>query len=288
MYLFLSLLTGALVAVMLVVNGKLTAVTGVYLGTVIIHIVGLLLMLLLTALRRGFHKPKKGVPVWQYLGGCLGVGTVTLVNLAFGQISVTAMVALSLFAETLMSIFVDRYGWFGAEKHPFAKGGIWGLLVVGGGILVMLLPLGNASLIAVCFAMLSGCTNLFSRTINTGLASRYDSFYSTLWNYITGLTTAIVVWLLMGGSVPAAGLPTTAWFYLGGAMGICVVTLSIVCLKRVSSFYVTLFTFTGQVFTSIALDAWLQGSFSLRTFLGGLLVLAGLILNLLAERRQAA
>ena len=288
MYALLSLLGGVFVSVMLVLNGKLTAVTGVYLGTVIIHAVGLVLMLLWTLARRGFRKLDKNVPVWSYCGGAIGVGTVVLVNLAFGTISVTAVVALSLFAETAVSILIDTFGWFGTQRRPFSLNGLWGLLVICGGILVMLLPMKGASVLAVLFAMLSGVTNLFSRTVNSTLARRSDSLYSTFWNFLTGFLAALLVWAVLGCDLPARGLPTTFWYYLGGACGIGSVSLAALCLKKMSSFYVTLFTFIGQLFTSILLDALLEGAFSLRSLTGGLLVLAGLILNLLAERRAKA
>lgn len=288
MYALLSLLGGVFVSVMLVLNGKLTAVTGVYLGTVIIHAVGLLLMLLWTLARRGFRKFEKDVPFWRYCGGAIGVGTVVLVNLAYGTISVTAVVALSLFAETAVSILIDTFGWFGTQRRPFTMGGLWGLLVICGGILVMLLPLEGASVLAVLFAMLSGVTNLFSRTVNSTLARRYDSLYSTFWNFLTGFLAALLVWAVLGLERPSGGMPTTVWYYLGGACGIGSVALAALCLKKLSSFYVTLFTFVGQLFTSILLDALLEGAFSPRSLIGGLLVLAGLIWNLLAERRAKA
>lgn len=286
MYSLLALLGGVFVSVMLVLNGKLTAVTGIYLGTVIIHAVGLVLMLLWTLGRRGFHRLQTGVPLWSYLGGAIGVVTVVLVNLAFGKISVTAMVALSLFAETVLSVFIDRFGWFGSQKRPFVKGGGWSLLVIGAGIAVMLLPLQGASILAVFLAMLSGVSNLSSRTVNAALARRYgDSLYSTLWNFLTGFLAAALVWIVLGCSLPAGGMPTTVWYYFGGLCGVGSVALAALCLGKLSSFYVTLFTFTGQLFTSIVLDAVLDGAFSPRTLTGGILVLAGLILNLLSEQR---
>lgn len=286
MYAFLSLLIGMLVAVMLVLNGQLTGVTGIYFGTMVIHAVGLLLITVWTCARRGFHKRKKGIPLWNYIGGAIGVGTVVLVNLSFGKISVTAMVALSLFAETVMSILIDRFGWFGAARHPLAKNGVWGLLVICSGIAYMLLPMEGATVLAVAAAFLSGITNLCSRTVNAALTNQYgDALYSTFWNFLTGFAAAVLVWILTGAAPPAA-MPSNVLFYCGGAVGIATVSLSVICLKRLSAFYVTLFIFVGQVFTSVALDALLEGRFSLQTLLGGLAVLAGLLLNLLAERRR--
>lgn len=67
MGMLLALLTGAVISVMVAVNGELTACVGTYLAAVIIHIVGTIFSYLLCRVKkrrsfgaRGFHSG----PIW--------------------------------------------------------------------------------------------------------------------------------------------------------------------------------------------------------------------------------
>jgi transporter family-2 protein len=117
MYYFAFLLIGILVAVMIAVNGGLTTFYGVYSATVIIHIVGLILIGTIIGVRR--EKPfAKRLPWYLYIGGVLGVATTASVNFAFGKISLSAILALGLFGQSVGrtggSIWMVRH-----RKHPF-------------------------------------------------------------------------------------------------------------------------------------------------------------------------
>ena len=112
MYYFLSLLIGILVAVMIAFNGGLTTVYGIYSATVIIHIVGLILIGAIILFRR--EKPfARRLPWYLYIGGVLGVATTASVNFAFGKISLSAILALGLFGQSVAGVLVDQLGLFG-------------------------------------------------------------------------------------------------------------------------------------------------------------------------------
>ena len=107
MYYFLSLLIGILVAVMIAFNGGLTTVYGIYSATVIIHIVGLILIGAIILFRR--EKPfAKRLPGDLYIGGVLGVATTASVNFAFGKISLSAILALGLFGQSVAGVLVGQ------------------------------------------------------------------------------------------------------------------------------------------------------------------------------------
>lgn len=138
MYYLLAMLTGFLAAVMLVVNGGLSAAYGVWLATVIIHVVGLAAVLLVWAVRRGPLLPKPRVPLYYFLGGALGVGTTVFSVVAFGVISVSAITALSLLGQALASLGIDHYGLMGMEKRPFQPKKLVGFALIAGGIVLMM------------------------------------------------------------------------------------------------------------------------------------------------------
>ena len=73
MYQLLTLLAGVLISLIAVLNGTLTAKVGLYLTTVIIHVVAISFALLLLGLRRQSFIPKRKLPLWMYCGGFISV-----------------------------------------------------------------------------------------------------------------------------------------------------------------------------------------------------------------------
>ncbi len=288
MYYLLSTLCGVIVAVMIVFNGELTAQYGVYAATVLIHIVGILPATASVLWKR--DKPFcKRLPLPLLLGGVLGVGTTVCNNFAFGRISVSSILAVGLFAQSVFGLVVDQYGLFGMPKRPFERRKLVGLLLVLCGVGCMLY--GSFSVLPALAAFLSGVLLVISRSLNAELAARTSVRVSTLFNYITGFVTALAVFLLLGrGEAIGGGFVVSPrwWIYLGGALGMLTVTICNVVTRRISAFYVSLFLFVGQVASGMALDAVIDKTFSPQNLVGGVLVAAGLIANLLLDQKSAA
>lgn len=287
MYYLVSLLIGVLVAVMITVNGGLTTLCGVYAATVVIHIVGLILIGAIILFRR--EKPfAKAQPWYLYIGGVIGVATTAATNSAFGKISVSAILALGLFGQSVAGALVDQFGLLGMKKHPFRPHQIPGILLVAGGIAWMMGA--EFKLWPVLAVFGSGILLVVSRAYNARLANKTSISISTFFNYVCGLLTAIPVFLLFGLKDPAVAhfsFSPDWWIYLGGAIGVMTVGLSSVVAVRIPQLYITLLLFVGQVFTGVLLDALLDGAFSLQNIAGGLLVTLGLVVNLLLERRSS-
>ena len=287
MYYLASLVIGILVAVMITINGGLTTLYGVYSATVIIHIVGLILISAIIFARR--EKPFQKMHRWYlYIGGVLGVATTASTNFAFGKISVSAILAIGLFGQSVAGILVDQFGLFGMRKHPFRPHQIPGILLVAGGIAWMMG--GDFVFLPVLAVFLSGVLLVISRSYNSRLAEQTSVYVSTFFNYVMGLLTAIPVFLFLGVGEPILrgfSLSPNWWIYFGGAIGVITVWLSNVVVVKIPQLYITLLMFVGQVFTGVLLDALMDGAFSLANLIGGSLVALGLALNLLLERRAS-
>lgn len=290
MYYFLSVISGILIASMIPVNGALTAQYGVYSATVLIHVVGLLLISLILWIKKVRIFPQGRPPYLWLTGGAIGVATTVCNNVAFGKISVSAILALSLLAQSVSAILIDQFGLLRMKRTPFAPKKLIGLALVLLGIGVMLLPAYEGSIVLpVAVSLLSGVSIVLSRTINAGLAIKTSDLTSTLFNYIIGLCVALVLMLLLGQREPLFSGVSHAppfWAYFGGWIGVFVVLLSNITVKRISGFYITLLIFIGQVFSGIVLDLILTQVFSLEILLGGILVTAGLAANLLQDARK--
>lgn len=146
--------------------------------------------------------------------------------------------------------------------------------------------------LATVVSFLSGVTIVVARSLNACLSEKTSSTVSTFYNYVVGLVTALVVWFLavmLGGEFSLLPLQAVPWWgYLGGAVGVAAVTLLNILVVKVSSFYLTLLLFVGQVFTGVLLDSMLSGGFSWGRLAGGTAVAIGLSINIWLDKKQEA
>lgn len=142
-------------------------------------------------------------------------------------------------------------------------------------------------MIYILFAILCGVSNVLSRSVNFVLSEKIGMYQSTLFNYIFGLSGSFLLLLISGETFK---LFTTSsynapWFvYTGGLLGVIVVTMLSFLSSKVSSFYLTLLLFVGQLFTGIIIDALSTGKISFYQVLGGALVVLGLTYNLYIDK----
>ncbi|MEG0370276.1 MAG: DMT family transporter, partial [Hungatella sp.] len=92
-----SILIGCVIAGMIAINGRLSALYGILGATVVIHLVGSVFALGVIKLRKQKLNLNPTVPLWLLSGGMIGVCTTVCNNAAYGKISMTSIVALGLF-----------------------------------------------------------------------------------------------------------------------------------------------------------------------------------------------
>jgi transporter family-2 protein len=270
---------------MIAFNGGLTEQYGAYSATVIIHIAGLSLISVLV-LAKGERPFYKIHPWFLYLGGIIGVSITVFNNLAFGRISVSAILALGLFGQSITGLIVDRYGLLGMPKHPFTNKKFIGLTIILGGIISMI---NSFEALAVIMSFAAGAAIVISRTLNAKLASLTSVRISTFFNYSIGLIASVLVLAALGryeAIFTEFSFSTNVYIYLGGILGVAVVLLSNITVAKISAFYLTLLAFVGQVFTGIIIDAVISRELSSRNLIGGLLVSVGLCANLLMDKKE--
>ena len=287
MYDLLSLLTGLIIAVMVVLNGRLSQVYGIFTATVIVHVVGVIFAFLLCKATKKRITTEKNPPLRLYLGGAIGVLTTAFNIFAYGKISLTSIVALGLFGQAVTSLLIDCLGLFGMKKRPFRKSAVWGLVFSFFGILVMLDHSVSTAMYAVLFSFCAGITVVLSRTVNARLSHYTGELQSSLINHVVGLPiAAIFAFSLEKNNILSIAHPFSPdlWIYLGGVLGVSTVLLGNITVPRVPAFRLTLLAFVGQVFAGIAIDGFTRGEFAETTFTGGVLVAAGIALNLIYEQ----
>lgn len=136
---FLSLLTGAFVAFMVYLNGTLSAHTGTYSSSVLIHFIGLLGIIAVMIFTKSKLIGLKKIPLYLYTGGFVGILTVLFNNAGYTHLGASLTIALGLLGQSVTSIIVDHYGLFGVPVVRFNQKKTFGLLIIAAGVFFMTL-----------------------------------------------------------------------------------------------------------------------------------------------------
>ncbi len=140
-------------------------------------------------------------------------------------------------------------------------------------------------------ALIAGISIVVARIINANLGDKIGVFSSTFFNYVVGLTLSIIILLFTKEmtSITSISLSSVPFIgYLGGFLGVVVVSLSSFAAPRTSAFYMTLFCFIGQLFVGIIIDYINFGTLSIGKIIGGLLVFIGLTYNLFIDKKATS
>lgn len=144
-------------------------------------------------------------------------------------------------------------------------------------------------MIYIIIAILSGFTIVTSRSINYVLAEKIGMYQSTFFNYVLGLIGSLLLLFISGETFrlfSPSSYDATWFYYTGGLVGVVSVTLSSYLSSKVSSFYLTLLLFVGQLFTGILIDYISSGVISIYQVIGGLLVAVGFTYNLFIDKSK--
>ncbi|ACQ53155.1 DMT family transporter [Clostridium botulinum] len=133
----ISAFIGTLIAIMTLFNGTLANTFGNYTSSIIIHVIGLFSITFVLLISRSKFKIQKGIPVYLYSAGAIGVFSVIFSNLSFSKLGVSLTLALGLLGQSLSSIFIDHFGLLGMKVIKFEKKKCIGLLFIILGIFIM-------------------------------------------------------------------------------------------------------------------------------------------------------
>ncbi|MEG0180856.1 MAG: DMT family transporter [Peptostreptococcaceae bacterium] len=133
----ISIFTGALLALMVSLNGTVGQASGNYASSVIIHVIGLLGIIVVLIITKSKIKDLKNIPFYMYFGGLIGVLTVIFSNSSFSKLGVSLTSALCLLGQLITSIIIDHFGYFDFPVVKFNKKKIIGLSIIILGIFLM-------------------------------------------------------------------------------------------------------------------------------------------------------
>ncbi len=139
MYKGLALANGVILAIMVFFNGMLSVITGPYLSTLIYHLLGFILIFILSLIKKNRLSNLKKLPIIFFLPGILGVITILLNNIAIPHIGVTLAVGAGLFGQLLISALVEHFGLFEMPVNRLSKKKVLGFFIISLGIIAMII-----------------------------------------------------------------------------------------------------------------------------------------------------
>ena len=288
MYILFAFLLGSFLSVMISVNGSLVSAFDSYNGTMLIHWFGLITTgILLAASRQRIHFDRKA-PKWIYFAGVVGILTTLFQSSSFGRISMLNISALGLLGQTVASLFIDSFGLFGMKKHSFRRNTLIGFLFALAGIFLMLDSSAGSSLPAVLMSLAAGVSIVTARSMNSRLADSIGNLQGTMINFVAAFPITLLLALTFGahpGQLPVLS-DAPWWMYLGGICGVFGVFMNNYLVPHMSAFQMTLMTFLGMLFGSTLIDLITGAAYSLQSLAGGLLIAAGMILNMFLKHQE--
>ncbi|MGC5325442.1 DMT family transporter [Brevibacillus sp. SYSU BS000544] len=132
MYIAMALLTGVLVIMSFIINSNLAKQIGVFQGTLINYIVGLICSVIVWIIASGTESVNLGlfgnVPMWAFIGGGVGVMIVVISNILIPTIPAVYSTLLIFIGQLSTSVVID---YFAGNEVTTGKI-VGGLLILSG------------------------------------------------------------------------------------------------------------------------------------------------------------
>lgn len=240
------------------------------------------------------------IPWWYLLAGTVGAFLVAV------QTQVTVVLGVSVFilgivvGQAVGGLGVDRLGIGPAGPKPLSAFRLGGTALIIGAVVVAMLPRitqapGSTSLPAllamVLLPVLAGVLTAVQTAWNGEIAAQSGTpIVSTLTNFAAGAVALVITTAVAGvlRNQQPWRWPPSWWLYIGGALGIVVVTAGAVLAKRIGVLLTGLGLVTGMLLGALALDIVVPTPTTVVTpitIVGSLLTLSGLVLATLPWRR---
>lgn len=111
MYIILAILSGCLAITSTVINSQLAGRIGIFRGTLVNYIVGLLSTLLIFGAFklpiRIYFQNMGAIPLWAFLGGPIGVFALAAANIVVPRIPVVYVALLTFTGQIITGIVID-------------------------------------------------------------------------------------------------------------------------------------------------------------------------------------
>ncbi|MGP3534842.1 DMT family transporter [Microbacterium sp. RD1] len=262
-----AVLIGVATAVQARVNGSLGgALNDGYAAALVSFGSGLAILIVLCAVlpagRAGTRRLMRGirtgqVPWWVLLGGLGGALTTATQGLTVATVGVALFTVGVVAGQTLNGLVLDRVGYGPGGTVAVTMPRIAGAALALTGVVVCASAAGSTAWWMLLLPFLAGAGIAWQQGTNGILGSRIGSpVVATLVNFFGGtaaLAVATGVHVLVAG--PPAPPPSDPWLYVGGALGVAYIALSVAVVRTTGVLLLGLGSVVGLLLSSVLLDA---------------------------------
>lgn len=139
MYKMLAIINGLLIALMILINGTLAKITGLYLSLTIINLLCFFMIVIIIRVKKQSLKPIAQLPKYLFFAGLIGLLNIMLNNISYIHLGATLCMGLTLYGQLIASLIIDFGGFFGLKKQAFHPKKIIGVIIMSLGVLIMIL-----------------------------------------------------------------------------------------------------------------------------------------------------
>lgn len=243
------------------------------------------------------------IPWWYLLAGAFGSFLVAVQTQVTVRLGVSVFILGIVVGQAVGGLVVDRVGIGPAGPKRLTAFRLGGTALIIGAVVVAMLPRitqrPEGATLPVVLAMillpvLAGVLTAVQTAWNGEIAAQARTpIVSTLTNFAAGTIalaiTSVVVTVLR--DQPLWRWPAQWWLYIGGALGIVVVTAGAVLAKRIGVLLTGLGLVTGMLLGALALDILIPTPTTVVTpvtVVGTLLTIGGLVVATLPWRGPRA
>lgn len=289
-YLLASVI-GAMISVMVVFNTRFGQVSTMAVSFLANHLIGIVTLTILMAFaRRGKSRAdRKKTPWYLWFGGVFGFLIINANYITITNIGASLSMATAVFGQSLGSLLFDLTGFMGMRTYAISRRKAVTLSFSFIGIAIMASEGGTFSIPYVIIGVLTGILTMIQMVYNSRLAFYKGVLFSARNNVLSGFILALIVYGLTSArpTLEAIGKLGTVPPHLilgGGLLAVLVVMGTNHVIPRIPAIYSALLLSSAQIITSILLDAVMFDLFSLRLFIGALVILAGMLGNVWVDR----
>lgn len=142
----------------------------------------------------------------------------------------------------------------------------------------------------IILAFLTGSAVILSLVINSKLAEKIGIFQGSLVNYTVGLLFSTLVLIFNYKHINMAielFIDIPFWVYLGGFIGVIVLSINNIVIPKIPTIYSTLLLFIGQLSMGMLIDFVIGNTISMGKIAGGLLILSGMLYNFYVDKKAS-
>lgn len=145
--------------------------------------------------------------------------------------------------------------------------------------------------LGIIISFVAGFLLILSKTCNMSLSKNIGVYGSNMLNYLTGLALSGIFlaasYFFGNPEIPDFG-QIPLYVYLGGPLGAAAIIISNFTMSKTTVITTTIIALAGQMAGSMVIDTFLLNiPLKPNTFLGSMLILCGVVLFLIRDKKQS-